>query len=787
MSDNRQIDELADLFEAAWNSGKRLGVDTFLAEHADGIDMDDLLDVQQELRLVEQELLRKYPQPKPCEQIGNYELLEWIGRGGMGELYRARHLLLNKIVAVKILPDTIAENPLAVKRFERELKLIGSLSHPNIVHAYDAERIGGKTLLIMEFVDGENLQQMVASGKKQTIDDALMIIRQAAVGLQYAYERKVIHRDIKPANIMLTKEGVVKILDFGLGKFYDEILLAEHEGGSGPLTKLGSPLGTLDFLAPEQWDSPGEVDIRADIYGLGCTFYTIVVGNVPYPSDQFRSIREKMVAHFQKPLQSFSSSGVKASPSAEAILRKMCEKDRNRRFATPQELLDAIDKYRLTTFPIKKGSQRKGWVVGGTVICLLGSAPFFLSHFGISHLNRPENNRDKVTTSNVSERVPISVAVKPIGPEVLAARYRGDLRTARRLCREWLDEMENIIPQPPEVAITEELLADCTLYGNAPNARGYEFYVEEADELYHHARTLSDSTDKRSILNSKRAILQMIAGRPLNGLKTLENGIEKISAEEVEKEGELAKKRLFFETARGIGGFYCGESHSERQASLRQVLDTFRLNSRSGANSLSDPWGQERFDLQLLCIRQLLKAELEAGELETARQDAATYLDPILLGAIADRRDLRPYLQKDYELAVRCYDNDPLKQAEYIYCQRMDDTYREGTSQLLFYFASQGGFAIFLPSNLSEVTKFGLNWTREDLRDNRVNSPQNRQKFLLDERLLALIQSEWDAGRQISLSWRDEMCFPHKNEGISFADWPFAPQLKLQSFIGIEK
>ena len=329
MNNDRRIDELADQFEDAWNSGQRISADVFLARFADEKTISpELLD---ELRVVEQELQRKYPvadsSGEPIKRIGNYEFLERIGRGGMGEVYRAKHVLMDKLVAVKVLPETIADNPEAVKRFERELKLIGNLSHPNIVQAYGAEQIDGKLLLVMEFVEGMNLQQFVTSGKKMSVDDALAIIRQVAAGLQYAHERKIIHRDIKPANIMVTADGTAKILDFGLGKFYDEMFLSERNESSGPLTKMGSPLGTLDFLSPEQWDSPGSVDIRSDIYGLGCTFYTIVVGEVPYPSSKFGSIREKMVAHIRQSPPSFGAAGVTVPPAIEAILQRMCAKD----------------------------------------------------------------------------------------------------------------------------------------------------------------------------------------------------------------------------------------------------------------------------------------------------------------------------------------------------------------------------------------------------------------------------------------------------------------------------
>ena len=276
----------------------------------------------------------------------------------MGEVYRARHVLINKTVAIKFLPDAFAEDELAVKRFERELKLIGSMSHPNIVQALGAEQIDGKFLLVMEFIEGMNLQQFVASGKKMSVNEALAVLRQVTAGLQHAHERKIIHRDIKPANIMLTADGTAKILDFGLGKFYDEMLLSERND-SGPLTKMGSPLGTVDFLSPEQWDNPGSVDIRSDIYSLGCTFYTIILGEVPYPTGRFGSICAKMAAHIGHSPPSLLAGGIAASPEIEAVLQKMCAKDPNHRFATPQELLEAIDKCQCTDVHEHREEQKR--------------------------------------------------------------------------------------------------------------------------------------------------------------------------------------------------------------------------------------------------------------------------------------------------------------------------------------------------------------------------------------------------------------------------------------------
>ena len=806
MIDNRRIDELADRFEAAWKSGQRISADAFLAG-TDLLDVDGtsyVEEILQELQRVERELQRKYAEAtilfpsEPIKRVGNYEFFESIGRGGMGELYRARHVLLDKIVAVKVLPEAIAENPAAIKRFERELKLIGNLSHPNIVQAHGAEQIDGQLLLVMEYIDGESLQQMIADKKKLSIEEVLSIIRQAAAGLQYAHERKIIHRDIKPANIMLTREGIAKILDFGLGKFYDEMLLADQEDKSGPLTKLGSPIGTLDYLSPEQWGDSANVDIRADIYGLGCTFYTLIVGEVPYPSNKFRSIREKMAAHVSQSMPTFLSSGITIDPAIEAILRKMCAKDRNQRFATPQEVLNAIDEYQRARLSAAQTVQRR-WgqkTIAGTVIavvCSFGLVLWFIVPYSrsVRELNGEAPMVQEVEASvlpsvfpSVLSSVHPSVLDPPPVRTILESRYGGDLRTTQRLCREWIDEAEKINPQSlslqSQIAVAKELLADSTLYGRDAHYRGYEFFVDEAVEFYLQAGMGTDNADKRSTLNSKRAILQMIGGNSSAGRRTLEEGSEPVVREADDDSGKCF---LFFEAAKGISNFYHAETHAERQESLRQVLRTIRRNNPSIVTLPDDLREREVFDLQLLCIRLLLEAGLSAHHFEEAQQDVSEYLGPILLGTKATKRDLRPYLRREFELAIRCYRDNLQKQVDYIYAMRVDNPWIQGTALLTFYFTNQGSFAIFMPpGNLSEGTKIDLPWTREELR----NKIANRAPLELDERLVELVQAEWDAERNVSLSWDDGVSYL-SGEGLSYANWSFDSQLELRRFVGIEK
>ncbi len=210
----------------------------------------------------------------PGQMIGAYELLESIGQGGMGTVYRARHQKLNQEVALKVLPSWRMRNPKSIARFEREMRAVGKLNHPGIVKALDASEAGEVHFLAMELVHGVNLSTLLKQSGTLAVADACEMIRQAAIALQYIHDQGLIHRDIKPSNIMLTRDGEVKIMDMGLAHIAGEL---EEE-----LTRTGQVMGTLDYMAPEQALDSGTVDHRADIYSLGVTFYKLLVGETPF-------------------------------------------------------------------------------------------------------------------------------------------------------------------------------------------------------------------------------------------------------------------------------------------------------------------------------------------------------------------------------------------------------------------------------------------------------------------------------------------------------------------------
>ena len=280
-------------------------------------------------------------------RLGDYELLEELGRGGMGVVYKARQIYLNQTVALKILPHRYLEDPQAVSRFLREMQSIGGLNHPNIAQAYNAGEASGVHFLVMEFVDGINLQQFVGIGMPPGgplgIGAACEIIRQAALGLQHAHEHQLVHRDIKPANLMLCRSGQVKLLDLGLAKFH-----AEWRGDAQPqgrLTQPGVTLGTIDYMAPEQWENSATADIRADIYSLGCTLFFLLTGKTPYGAPAYDTNRKKLMAHVVAPIPSLVENCPDCPQDMEEVYETMLAKDPRGRYADPAKVAEAMAEF----------------------------------------------------------------------------------------------------------------------------------------------------------------------------------------------------------------------------------------------------------------------------------------------------------------------------------------------------------------------------------------------------------------------------------------------------------
>ena len=210
------------------------------------------------------------------QSIGNYELLEKVAEGGMGSVWRARHMETGQIVAIKIMPAHMASNPTLLRRFEQEFRAASRLDHPNIVRALDYGDTGNTPYLVMEFVEGESLGQKIERDGKMPEAESIRIVAQVAQGLHRAHKQGIIHRDVKPDNVMVTPSGDAKLADLGLVKEVDADL---------NLTKTGRGLGTPHFMAPEQFRSAKDADVRADVYSLAATLYMMVTGELPFKSN----------------------------------------------------------------------------------------------------------------------------------------------------------------------------------------------------------------------------------------------------------------------------------------------------------------------------------------------------------------------------------------------------------------------------------------------------------------------------------------------------------------------
>ncbi len=275
----------------------------------------------------------------PLETLGEYRLLEKLGQGGMGTVYKALHTKLDRVVALKVLAQGRVHDARRLARFEREMKAVGRLNHPNIVQAHDAREIEGTTVLVMEYVDGLDLSELVRLCGRLSIADACELARQAAEGLEYAHQQGLVHRDIKPSNLMLTTEGRVKILDFGLALLHYGCPCGEE------VTRSGHTMGTADYIAPEQVTDSHQVDVRADVYSLGCTLYKLLCAQAPFGSSKYQGTFEKLTAHVHDEVPSIKQLRGEISGRLVAVLDRMLAKNPDERFATPGEAATALERF----------------------------------------------------------------------------------------------------------------------------------------------------------------------------------------------------------------------------------------------------------------------------------------------------------------------------------------------------------------------------------------------------------------------------------------------------------
>jgi len=268
--------------------------------------------------------------------LEGYRVIRRLGRGGMGTVYEAEHELMKKRVALKVMSPQFSQNSTAIERFMSEMVAIGKLNHPNLVRGLDARREQDRLFLIMEYLEAEDLATYRARKGPLPSHVSCDLIRQAALGLAHAHQQGIVHRDVKPLNLMVTGEGIVKVLDLGLARL-ENVQIATH------LTSDQIIVGTPDYISPEQIRTPRDVDARADIYGLGCTLFFLLTGKSPF--HQHHQAISKLLAHVNEPLKLPADIQGQIPGPLTHILERLLAKDRNLRFQSAQEVAVAIAPY----------------------------------------------------------------------------------------------------------------------------------------------------------------------------------------------------------------------------------------------------------------------------------------------------------------------------------------------------------------------------------------------------------------------------------------------------------
>lgn len=261
----------------------------------------------------------------------DYEILDRVGAGAMGTVFKARHKRLNRIVALKILKPSLARDKRYVERLRREARIVASLSHPHIVTGYDLGEEGGYHFFVMEFVEGKSLRQLLIEWGMFSEDYVLRVARETAMALDHAYQRDVIHRDIKPGNILIDDDGNVKLTDMGLAKGPADLTL----------TRDGATVGTPMYISPEQARNPQDVDVRSDLYSLGATLYHMATGVPPFSGE---TMAELITSVLNDNVIAPSEVNSSVSPGMSLVIRKLLAKNLTVRYQTPRELLDDLER-----------------------------------------------------------------------------------------------------------------------------------------------------------------------------------------------------------------------------------------------------------------------------------------------------------------------------------------------------------------------------------------------------------------------------------------------------------
>jgi serine/threonine protein kinase len=350
--------------------------------------------------------------------LEKYKILEPLGRGGMGLVFKAEHTMLGRVAAIKVLPRKAAADRESVTRFRREACATAQLEHENIVRVYDVGQQGEAHFIAMEFVPGQSLSKAVKGRGRLAVREAVSIIYQVALGLEHAYRRGITHRDIKPSNILVTPEGKAKILDMGLARVFG--LTAEEAAGQASLTMSGTVVGTVDYVAPEQADDSHKADVRSDIYSLGCTLYECLTGRVPFPGG---TMMQKLMRHYKAEPTAIAELAPDVPEGLVAVVRRLMAKQPGDRFQSPGEVAQVLLPF---LAPSLTGQAAESSIIAPVAIQQPASTPRAVSPGAASFIapgdvDAPaQTSRPTLPTIPLGTRSPLDKA-EPAGPAGSAA------------------------------------------------------------------------------------------------------------------------------------------------------------------------------------------------------------------------------------------------------------------------------------------------------------------------------------------------------------------------------
>ena len=264
--------------------------------------------------------------------VGPYVILDRLGAGGRGRVFKAQHRLMGRLAALKIIAPHIASRASSIARFHREMRLIGRLDHPNVIRAFDADQVGDLLYIVMEYVAGRSLDHVIAGRGALPAAEVVDYMAQVALGLAHAHERGIVHRDVKPANLLLSEEGQIKVLDLGLSA------LMEADSEASFATADGRIVGTVNYMSPEQATAMS-IDGRSDLFSLGCTMYQLLTGRLPFPGE---TIAECLVLRIKGLSTSITDFRPDLSPRLIEVLMKLMARRPEDRFQTAAEAAEAL-------------------------------------------------------------------------------------------------------------------------------------------------------------------------------------------------------------------------------------------------------------------------------------------------------------------------------------------------------------------------------------------------------------------------------------------------------------